>query len=89
MQRKRIPLIGQENKAVVFIGAGALLFTLWVSGMVLNLSTQYAFNFEFWEAGFSSLGVCTAVTLFPALVLLYLGLKTRREARKNRGRANG
>ncbi|MEM3396082.1 MAG: hypothetical protein QW620_01145 [Thermoplasmata archaeon] len=79
---KRIPLISQENKAVVFIGAGALLFTLWVSGMVLNLSAQYAFNFEFWEAGFFSLTICSVLTLLPAMVLFYLGLKIRKETRK-------
>lgn len=70
---------------MIFIGAGALLFAFWISGLLLNLSTQYALNFEYWESGVSSLGICTGVTLLPALVLLYKGLKIRAMARKKRG----
>ncbi|MCX8174351.1 MAG: hypothetical protein N3F63_07090 [Thermoplasmata archaeon] len=89
LQRKRITLISRENKAVIFLGAGALLFTFWISGVVLNLSTQYSFNFEFWEAGIFSLGLCSALTLFPALVLTYLGLKIRREIKGEKEKGPG
>lgn len=61
-----------------------MLFTLWISGIVLNLHTQYALNFEFWEAGIFSLGLCSMFSLLPALLLFYFGLKIRKKIKKKR-----
>ncbi|MGB9635761.1 MAG: hypothetical protein ACPL1Y_00710 [Thermoplasmata archaeon] len=51
----------------------------WISGLAINLSTQSGFGFEFWEAGIASIGICTCITFLPAIILIFLGMKIKKE----------